>query len=506
MIYDELSNLGYNVLKHPETSEIVRGFCYYHQQNCEATDNSIYIIDASLIEKDLVNIYPNNIIVVGRHALNLKSLSVNSLIEAPEEISAMQIMQNLSEITATYDEWEKSLLMEVIEHVSLQKFMNNAAQKLTNPLALFDNSLTVMVVAGDTTHSIEGTIWERITCTDMALDDFHSAYEQQKISKAAQDRKKLYIYHPEKDRDHTYLASYIWINSKLYGYMGMIDINNPITRGQQDIVERINRMIKLYFLNNQIYMHVTENKMNLFDDLLNGVDIPEEIINYHLRKIGWKIPDAYYFLTFKSQSNEFFNATSSFMVKKLNRLLPKSIISVFNDEIIMIVRACDYDLEDPNELKKVESILAQEEIQCGVSAVFNDFMKMKFYKEQSSFALECTDPNSDRMLCFYNACHKDHIFRTLAGSSDLHCYCHPSISTLWDSNDEDKRQLVRCFGAYLQNGRNTMATAKALHIHRNTLIYRLNKLSSLLGVELDKIQNSEAFFYMFSCMASEYFG
>jgi carbohydrate diacid regulator len=56
-------------------------------------------------------------------------------------------------------------------------------------------------------------------------------------------------------------------------------------------------------------------------------------------------------------------------------------------------------------------------------------------------------------------------------------------------NDEDKKQLVEVVECLRKNNYNIVYSAKALYIHRNTLLFRLNKLKDLLNI--DPVSNSE---------------
>ncbi|WP_162624455.1 helix-turn-helix domain-containing protein [Acetobacterium sp. KB-1] len=51
---------------------------------------------------------------------------------------------------------------------------------------------------------------------------------------------------------------------------------------------------------------------------------------------------------------------------------------------------------------------------------------------------------------------------------------------------------------------NLATTAKALYLHRNTLIYRLDRMATMLNVELKDLNTNELFYLLFSCMLVEY--
>ncbi|MDR0723451.1 MAG: helix-turn-helix domain-containing protein [Treponema sp.] len=71
---------------------------------------------------------------------------------------------------------------------------------------------------------------------------------------------------------------------------------------------------------------------------------------------------------------------------------------------------------------------------------------------------------------------------------------------MWESGEKSKQELVRCLYHYLLNGRNLAATAKVLFVHRNTLIYRLEKLSGILDTDLKNLDPERNFFYLLLCI------
>lgn len=59
---------------------------------------------------------------------------------------------------------------------------------------------------------------------------------------------------------------------------------------------------------------------------------------------------------------------------------------------------------------------------------------------------------------------------------------HPSIIRLKQSDAEDGTQYMRTLQVYVENGFDKRAASEVLHIHRNTLVYRLEKIEELMGI------------------------
>jgi DNA-binding PucR family transcriptional regulator len=139
-------------------------------------------------------------------------------------------------------------------------------------------------------------------------------------------------------------------------------------------------------------------------------------------------------------------------------------------------------------------------MRCGVSMVFSNFMYLRYYYVQSSFAAAYNEAHPDTRLCFYETCQREHVLQSLSATADPRAFCHPAILALWESGEESSQELVRGLYHYLLNGGNLAATAKALFVHRNTLIYRLEKLSGILDTDLKTLDPERSFFYLLSCI------
>ncbi|HWR05700.1 helix-turn-helix domain-containing protein [Sporomusa sp.] len=78
--------------------------------------------------------------------------------------------------------------------------------------------------------------------------------------------------------------------------------------------------------------------------------------------------------------------------------------------------------------------------------------------------------------------------------------CHPKILFMWRSGNPSQQELVRCLYTFMLHGKNITDTAKALFIHRNTLTYRLERLSELFETDFNQINSDTLFYLLVSCM------
>ena len=95
------------------------------------------------------------------------------------------------------------------------------------------------------------------------------------------------------------------------------------------------------------------------------------------------------------------------------------------------------------------------------------------------------------------------LYGVLKEKNSLPGFCHPAVLSLWQSHMEQDLTLIHNLKCYLINGRNIAETARTLHLHRNTLIYRLRKIEDLLHISLDYLDENMLLYLLISCLICE---
>ena len=65
---------------------------------------------------------------------------------------------------------------------------------------------------------------------------------------------------------------------------------------------------------------------------------------------------------------------------------------------------------------------------------------------------------------------------------------HPALQILLQYDRKNTTELYKTLCSFMDNEKNYLETAKALHVHRNTLKYRLGRIAELTGISLDNEQ------------------
>ena len=80
------------------------------------------------------------------------------------------------------------------------------------------------------------------------------------------------------------------------------------------------------------------------------------------------------------------------------------------------------------------------------------------------------------------------IYRLLAGlrhTDALTSFYQETLAALVEYDTESGGELVKTLSVFLANNGNASRTAQALHLHRSSLLYRLQRIAEIGGLDLD---------------------
>ena len=118
----------------------------------------------------------------------------------------------------------------------------------------------------------------------------------------------------------------------------------------------------------------------------------------------------------------------------------------------------------------------------GMSNWFEDITRLKDYYEQALVSLQYHGEAPG--LHTFSSCAMEHMLGFFPPER-LATLIHPALLTLREHDRSAGTELFETLRAYLENERSLVKTAAALFIHRNTLLYRLEKLGQLVELDLD---------------------
>ena len=140
---------------------------------------------------------------------------------------------------------------------------------------------------------------------------------------------------------------------------------------------------------------------------------------------------------------------------------------------------------DARNTKIMQELAEKYEFRVGVSNRIKSLQSLPYFYQQAVFAVQSgiREKRPDWKYEFYDYA-IDYIL--LADDMNKKVFAIQSdVRQLWNYQQERGGEKIETLTAYLKNERSLLHTANELFIHRNTLVYRLKKLTEVLHVDLD---------------------
>lgn len=461
----------------------------------------LYIVEESEIGKIDLNTEDLHLLVIGKNRQSyLFSQAAQSVIISCS-LKPIELLTLVQEVFDHYSIWQEKMLWMIAERKAIQDIFLQGIVVLENPIAMFDSSWALIAKGGEFPEVITDPTWLSVLQTGYAsMDDTDVAVQGTQIKKL-ETAKEPFLLPSVSGEENAYLAASLFKKGKRFAALGSVSINSPFTKGQLSLVAIMKEMMEAAFLHDEIHSNIANGMSQHVNKLLQGIAVDADTVSEYLSKLKWNLHDDYLVFYFELIGNELFDDDLKWQhIARINRFLINSYVSPHENGILAIIHN-DINRAFTNDFKNTLSTLIQKfNLVCGISMPFSDFMNIRNAYVQAKVALKGEYLQENLWLYDFKTHYLDHIISSLASVIPIESVCHPKILQLVDRNDLRGSELIQTLYLYLLNGRNASATAKFLHVHRNTLVYRLNTLNQYLDHELDDLNENEMVVLLISCM------
>jgi len=235
----------------------------------------------------------------------------------------------------------------------------------------------------------------------------------------------------------------------------------------------------------------------VFSNLLDGKEVGKEEIQRIMSVMRWEMDGSFqvFILTMNGESKE--KESYYTLISTLYSLFPESYIIFRNDNIILITQAAlqmnaqrrktadTKPLEDRDRKAELFELCKRNDFELSHSLVLRGLENLNYCYIQALFALELGRVVDIGEIChdFYT-CAIHYIIKAQNFDEKLHA-CHPDIiylKGLQDKMNYDALETLKCF---LDNNRSVLHTANAMFLHRNSMVYRIQRITDTLRYSLD---------------------
>lgn len=370
--------------------------------------------------------------------------------------------------------WESTLNDRITSGCLLNDVLDHFREVLPLPLMVLDNGQIMLAHSEQFGMDSIDEEWN----TALETGSFHieklTAYNQMHHARIRQQGNYAV---PADPFPYASFNRNIYIDQEFVGFISLILVSEmkEVYEDWFDLAcSAIMNWVKLYMQQNEIVM-----RREVLIELLEGHDEHLKQFSDAMNTAGWDQNIRKRILVLSCMS-DVLN-----MNLHIARVLGQSTSSIYaiehQNQIVAVIR--DSLFTSGEFHSTVLSILEMSGYYGGISDPFTDYRSLPVSYRQARIAMEhgITKPGVIQSI-------QDHlfpyIFETLRNSADMDL-CHPALRILSDYDRDHKTSLLHVLDVYLKSLGSQSASAKALFIHRSSLIRKLDRITELCCIDLN---------------------
>ena len=448
-----------------------------------------------------------NLLCVGAADMGFAAENCCNIIFVPENITIIMLINRIFNIQKEYDEWNSKMLTSMLLKQPMKDFFDIVTEKIHYPMVLLGPMNTLLLSTGESSEGYQGSVWEEL------LEKGYLSYEhpmyQEFLNRAYQYSKAsnaFVINYP--NHKFSYLTANIVWNGKRCGAIQLLGTEKVFTLGQVTLVTYVKNIIEQAAMSIPDFQILSSKDNSFVYQLLKHVYLKESIIENSLTARGWKVYDEYYCLIFSCNQKKKEKAIlQNFLTQELSRTFPSALILDYKDDVVVISRNYDFAYDREILRRKLEVMAEKFTLVSGISSVFYDFKELKRYYDECKLAIKYgKEISPDTRIHFFEDYIINHLTRFIFVENGRNQFINPKVELLHRNDIRNGTEYVKTLLAFFLYGQSKSMAAEKMHLHRNSLVYRLDTIYKLSGIDCNAriMDENEIFYIMLSCKFLQY--
>ena len=299
-------------------------------------------------------------------------------------------------------------------------------------------------------------------------------------------------------------------DGRVAGYLFVIMHRNSRERFNSDLLGVLSLCMTDFLQISYSDRSVADSRFStLVLDLVDGKVNDQEMLNDRLRMITNSFYGQFFMVLVEAE--DLAEKVPAETMLMLSSIYPGSFPLQYDNKLVALVQQEHYSAEFDYHKEALEHFAEDYHLYACVNSMTRNLLSLKADYEKAVKSLTfartfCPDKSRRVFLAEEYAMYAviDECFNAVRKDfhGDYIKLCSPGTISLRYYDDKHGTNNSELLKGYLMNGRNTTRTAAQFGIHRNTLMYRLEKIRSICREDIDDPMTS--FRMLFSLMTLEY--
>lgn len=402
----------------------------------------------------------------------------------PEYTSVTKLFADIQRIYLKYAMWDEALFKAINNNADIQELSEISKDIFENPIIVYDNNLIVLALSNEMPGLPDWDYDEESGYRALPLDilnDFKVDLEFQNTmsTKGAH----LYAKHILGCRG---IYNNLWIDDCYTGRVCIHELGRELKQGDYALLQYFSNIL-ISVLQRSIFHQ--NDKVKAFEqslnELLNGNTINELLFIQRLADIGWCKDDSYICIQIIIEERDSKTYSANYTCNRLENHFPHCFVFPYHNSILMIINLNKNTKNSSELMNELKIFLREGLFRAGISMVSNDFFRIREYYIQTTLAVSVGE-KIDPMYWYYHF--NDYImhamFYEMSKNISADMFCERGMFELINYDKKHQTQLYSTLKVFLDCNMNIAHAANKLFIHRSTLMYRIERINSLINLDI----------------------
>lgn len=393
-----------------------------------------------------------------------------------------EILNRILDAFDYYNDCENQMLQAIEADCSIEELMKQFSM-ITHHLMIFADATFYMraFFAPDTILSAHPQLKDLLRTRMLPLSALQALNQSSSIRKP-----DLPAYPVSVPAVGSAIVSNLFTGGLHAGWLIADSADNTYTEGQTDLHGQLAELLCRWLARNRSTKEHTQ-KAGLFLDILNGEQTDPRQIDLRLRSFGWSSGDRLTLYVLKPLESSTFPPTVLF--HHLEAIHPAAFVLFYQNHLLELV---NHDLTDQTPFRReFTDLLTSVQYCAGASPSFRRPAQLPDEFRAASIAAEYAPKIPGAIQDFPSALLP--YLLTLLQEHSVTDLRHPALSVLKTYDQTHHTELSHTLHCYLTCRCNATETARSLYIHRSTLLYRIDRILGLTGIDFE---NPDEYFHL----------
>lgn len=387
-----------------------------------------------------------------------------------------EVLNRVLEAMEFYSRWNTEMLELISGGCMIEDLLRHSETIIQEPVFVLDSGQRLLAMSSGYPKGQVDQYWDEMQEYGSTNMDFILHFNQNYARSYFQKRGIYFVEDPILPH-HSYCYNF-FLKSTWVGVTNLLVLGDSVSQGTIDLFRMFCQYADRWF-DSHSQQQATLFLDSLFHFALSGQKCNYEYFNHHLNLLHWEDHDLKLLLTLTNISDTY--NIHSHLCHTINDLFSCA-HAIPHDNYICVL--CNLRMQDMDSIiRELSPWLKKSGYYGCCSSPFRELELLSEQFQQTEITARFCPGEIGQIYNFQHyllrygfSILKEHSHASLI---------HPAVAQLQEYDARNHTEFGLTLYLYIRHERSQSLTASALHIHRNTLTYRLGRLRELIDCDLD---------------------